>query len=106
MRAAVVHSFGQPLVIEERPTLIPGPARADHVINAATHDVVDEMRKLVGADAIVSTAASPGPLGGGHQRVGAREARAGPAIAIWDGRPGGAHPEVLTTRSSRPLGRS
>ena len=35
---------------------------ADHTINAATHDVVEEMRKLGGADAIVSTAATPKPL--------------------------------------------
>lgn len=35
---------------------------ADHVINAATQDVEADMRRLGGADAIVSTAASPGPL--------------------------------------------
>lgn len=35
---------------------------ADHVINAARQDVVEEMRRLGGADAIVSTAATPGPL--------------------------------------------
>ncbi len=35
---------------------------ADYVINAARQDVVDEMQKLGGADAIVSTAATPKPL--------------------------------------------
>ena len=35
---------------------------ADHVINATRRDVVEEMRRLGGADAIVSTAATPGPL--------------------------------------------
>ena len=35
---------------------------ADHVINAERQDVVEEMHKLGGADAIVSTAATPGPL--------------------------------------------
>jgi alcohol dehydrogenase, propanol-preferring len=35
---------------------------ADHVLNAATHDVVAEMQKVGGADAIVSTAATPKPL--------------------------------------------
>ena len=35
---------------------------ADYVINAARQDVVDEMQKLGGADAIVSTAATPRPL--------------------------------------------
>jgi propanol-preferring alcohol dehydrogenase len=35
---------------------------ADHLINAAKQDVVAEMQKLGGADAIVSTAASPKPL--------------------------------------------
>jgi alcohol dehydrogenase, propanol-preferring len=36
---------------------------ADQTINAATQDVVAEMHKLGGADAIVSTAATPKPLG-------------------------------------------
>jgi propanol-preferring alcohol dehydrogenase len=35
---------------------------ADHMINAARQDVVAEMQKLGGADAIVSTAATPKPL--------------------------------------------
>ena len=35
---------------------------ADHLINAARQDVVEEMQKLGGADAIVSTAATPKPL--------------------------------------------
>jgi propanol-preferring alcohol dehydrogenase len=35
---------------------------ADYVINAARQDVVQEMHALGGADAIVSTAATPGPL--------------------------------------------
>lgn len=35
---------------------------ADHLINAVSQDVVSEMRKLGGADAIVSTAATPEPL--------------------------------------------
>jgi propanol-preferring alcohol dehydrogenase len=35
---------------------------ADHLINSAKQDVVAEMKKLGGADAIVSTAASPKPL--------------------------------------------
>ena len=35
---------------------------ADHIINAARQDVVEEMQKLGGADAIVSTAATPKPL--------------------------------------------
>ena len=35
---------------------------ADHLINAARQDVVGEMQKLGGADAIVSTAATPKPL--------------------------------------------
>ena len=35
---------------------------ADHLINAARQDVVEEMQALGGADAIVSTAATPEPL--------------------------------------------
>ena len=35
---------------------------ADHVLNAERQDVVQEMRALGGADAIVSIAATPGPL--------------------------------------------
>ena len=35
---------------------------ADYLINAARQDVVEEMQKLGGADAIVSTAATPKPL--------------------------------------------
>lgn len=35
---------------------------ADYLINATRQDVVDEMQKLGGADAIVSTAATPKPL--------------------------------------------
>jgi alcohol dehydrogenase, propanol-preferring len=35
---------------------------ADHVINAERQDVVEEMRALGGADAIVTTAATPAPL--------------------------------------------
>ncbi|HSL10784.1 MAG TPA: zinc-dependent alcohol dehydrogenase [Actinomycetota bacterium] len=35
---------------------------ADHIINAATQDVVAEIQALGGADAIVSTAATPEPL--------------------------------------------
>ncbi len=35
---------------------------ADYMINAAKQDVVEEMQKLGGADAIVSTAATPKPL--------------------------------------------
>jgi propanol-preferring alcohol dehydrogenase len=35
---------------------------ADHLINARTQDVVAEMQKLGGADAIVTTAATPKPL--------------------------------------------
>ena len=35
---------------------------ADHVINAERQDVVQDMQALGGADAIVSTAATPGPL--------------------------------------------
>ena len=35
---------------------------ADYLINAARQDVVEEMQRLGGADAIVSTAAAPKPL--------------------------------------------
>jgi propanol-preferring alcohol dehydrogenase len=35
---------------------------ADHLINATRQDVVEEMQKLGGADAIVSTASTPKPL--------------------------------------------
>jgi len=35
---------------------------ADHVINAARQDVGEEMREFGGADAMISTAAAPGPL--------------------------------------------
>jgi alcohol dehydrogenase, propanol-preferring len=35
---------------------------ADHIINATRQDVVEEMQKLGGADAIISTAATPKPL--------------------------------------------
>jgi propanol-preferring alcohol dehydrogenase len=61
--AKIAGAFTVAIDVDETKLELAKRLGADHVINAATHDVVDEMRKLGGADAIVSTAASPGPLG-------------------------------------------
>jgi propanol-preferring alcohol dehydrogenase len=61
--AKIAGAFTVGIDVDETKLELAKQLGADHVINAATHDVADEMRKLGGADAIVSTAASPGPLG-------------------------------------------
>jgi alcohol dehydrogenase, propanol-preferring len=60
--AKIAGAFTVAIDVDEAKLDLAKQLGADHVINAATHDVVDEMRKLGGADAIVSTAASPKPL--------------------------------------------
>jgi alcohol dehydrogenase, propanol-preferring len=60
--AKIAGAFTVAIDVDETKLELAKQLGADHVINAATHDVVDEMRRLGGADAIVSTAASPAPL--------------------------------------------
>jgi len=60
--AKIAGAFTVAIDVEEPKLELAKLLGADHVINAATHDVVEEMRKLGGADAIVSTAATPRPL--------------------------------------------
>jgi propanol-preferring alcohol dehydrogenase len=60
--ARIAGAFTVAIDVDETKLDLAKQLGADHVINAATHDVLEEMRKLGGADAIVSTAASPEPL--------------------------------------------
>jgi propanol-preferring alcohol dehydrogenase len=60
--ARIAGAFTVAIDVDETKLELAKRLGADHVINAATHDVVEEMRKLGGADAVVSTAATPEPL--------------------------------------------
>jgi alcohol dehydrogenase, propanol-preferring len=60
--AKIAGAFTVAIDIDEGKLELAKQLGADHVINADTHDVVEEMQKLGGADAIVSTAATPRPL--------------------------------------------
>jgi propanol-preferring alcohol dehydrogenase len=60
--AKIAGAFTVAIDVDETKLDLAKQLGADHVINAATHDVVEEMQKLGGADAIVSTAATQKPL--------------------------------------------
>lgn len=60
--AAIAGAFTVAIDVSEEKLQLAKELGADHTINAAEQDVVAEMQKLGGADAIVSTAATPKPL--------------------------------------------
>ncbi|HEY7661223.1 MAG TPA: zinc-dependent alcohol dehydrogenase [Actinomycetota bacterium] len=60
--ARIAGGFTVAVDVEEAKLDLAKRLGADHVLNARTHDVVEEMRKLGGADAIITTAATPEPL--------------------------------------------
>jgi propanol-preferring alcohol dehydrogenase len=60
--AAIAGAFTVAIDVSDEKLDLAKRLGADHLINAAKQDVVAEMQKLGGADAIVSTAASPKPL--------------------------------------------
>jgi alcohol dehydrogenase, propanol-preferring len=60
--AAISGAFTVAIDIDDEKLDLAKRLGADHVINAARQDVVTEMQALGGADAIVSTAATPKPL--------------------------------------------
>lgn len=60
--AAISGAFTVAIDVDDEKLDLAKRLGADHLINAATQDVVAEMSKLGGADAIVSTAATPKPL--------------------------------------------
>lgn len=60
--AAISGAFTVAIDVDEEKLDLAKRLGADHLINAATQDVVTAMRQLGGADAIISTAATPRPL--------------------------------------------
>jgi propanol-preferring alcohol dehydrogenase len=60
--AAIAGAFTVAIDVSEEKLQLAKELGADHTINAAEQDVVAEMQKLGGADAIISTAATPKPL--------------------------------------------
>ena len=60
--AAISGAFTVAIDVEDEKLDLAKRLGADHLINAETQDVVAEMQKLGGADAIVTTAATPKPL--------------------------------------------
>jgi alcohol dehydrogenase, propanol-preferring len=60
--AAISGAFTVAIDVEDEKLDLAKRLGADHLINAKTQDVVAEMQKLGGADAIVTTAATPKPL--------------------------------------------
>jgi propanol-preferring alcohol dehydrogenase len=60
--ASISGAFTVAIDVEDEKLDLAKRLGADHIINAAQQDVVAEMRELGGADAIVTTAATPKPL--------------------------------------------